>query len=111
MGRRAKAVQADAARLRPGRRIGAPANQPRAQQRRCLQIAVALGQRKHMARIGQRMLGIAALDLPAGEAGVRTEVLAAGPTISWPGTRACAGNASSPSSRCRSVRQTPQQAT
>ena len=49
----------------------AVADQPGAQQRRGLGVAVAVGQRKAVARVGDGVLGVAAVDLVAGEARVR----------------------------------------
>ncbi len=57
------------------------ADQPGAKQRRRLGVAVALGQLEGEARVGARVLGIAAVDLVAGEARVVAKILLAAPAI------------------------------
>ena len=72
----AEAVEADPLRIaaEPQRAI---ADQPRAQQRRRLQVGIALGDRKAVALVGDRVLGVAAVELIAGEAGALAQVLPA----------------------------------
>jgi hypothetical protein len=76
VGRRPEAVQAQPPRV-PRHHQRAVADQPGAQQRRRLGVAVARGQGEGVAVVGDGVLGVTAVDLVAGEAGVRTEVLAA----------------------------------
>ena len=78
--RRAEAVDAEP--LGVARHAqAAVADQPGAQQRRRLGVAVAAGERKAVAGVGDRVLGVAAVDLVAGEAGVRAQVLLARPAV------------------------------
>ncbi len=76
VGRGAEAVEADPLRVaaEPQRPV---ADQPRAQQRRRLEVGVALGDREAVALVGDRLLRVAAIELIAGEAGPLAEVLAA----------------------------------
>ncbi len=142
--RGAEPVQTEALGL-PGQAQGAVPDQPCAQQRRHLQVADTRRGARTRSGIGHHPLGIAAIDVPPGEARALAQVLAAasaiaalpaGPpqprhpdagadrrrldpsapgspcsvtvaTIWWPGMIGSAGMSTSPSSRCRSVRQTP----
>ncbi len=138
--RRAEAVDAEAF-ASPAMPQAAVADQPGAQQRRRLDVAIR-GEREAIALVGDGELGVAAVELVAGEAGAVAQILAAvaairhtpqvqpsqgtptrsptceasaalalvddGPTISWPGTSGSFGSGSSPSTTCRSVRQTAQ---
>ncbi len=79
--RGAEAVQTDAVGLRARHGVGAPADQPGTQQRSSLGIAVALRNREDMACIGQHLIGITAIALPAGEFGLRTEIFPPGQTV------------------------------
>ena len=138
----AEAVEADPLGL-AGQAQRPIADQPGAEQRRRLLVGIAGRQREAEALVGDRQLGVAAVDVVAGEAGAVAEVLAARaavaalaagpaqpghadpvaaaakrsrprptsttvPTIWWPGTSGSFGSSSSPSTMCRSVRQTPQ---
>ena len=115
----------------------AVADQPGAQQRRGLEVRVAVGDREAEARVGDRVLGEAAVEVAAGEARAVAQVLAAGAAVAAraagpaqprhadalarPGARCRRSGArarrgggcrrSSPSTTCRSVRQTPQACT
>ena len=74
--RRAKAVKAESLRIsRFAER--AVADQPRAEQRRCAHIIVAVRNSKTETRIGRDVLGIAAVDRVAAEARPPAEILAA----------------------------------
>ncbi len=75
MRRRSEAVDAEPARVARDP-IGSIADQPGAEQRRRLEVAVALGKCKGKPDIGDGILGVAAIELIAGEAGLRAEVLA-----------------------------------
>ena len=55
----------------------AVADQPAAQQRRRLEVRVPVGQREDEALVGDRVLGVAAVDVAPGEARVLAQVLAA----------------------------------
>ena len=57
------------------------ADQPGAEQRRRLHVRVALGDREAEALVGDRQLGVAAVDVVAGEAGAVAEVLAAAAAV------------------------------
>src|SRR5689334_23071612 len=74
MGRRAEAIDAKPL-ARPCKLKRAVADQPGAKERRGLRVAIAVGNRKHVARIRHRVLGIAAVDLIAGEERVIAEIL------------------------------------
>ena len=74
--RRAEAVDARGARRRR-RAAGPVADQPGAQERRAWKVLVALGEREAEALVGHRALGVAAVEVVAGEAGAVAEVLAA----------------------------------
>jgi hypothetical protein len=80
VGRCAEAVEADPLRLpdQPQRPV---ADQPGAEQRRRLQVRVALGQREAEALVGDRQLGVTAVAVIAGELGLVAEVLAAGAAV------------------------------
>ena len=54
----------------------AVADQPRAEQRRRLEVRVAAGERQAVALVGDRELGVATVELIAGEARALAEVLA-----------------------------------
>src|SRR6185503_11184986 len=71
----AEAVQPDALGVaaHPQRAV---ADQARAEERRGLEIAVALGQREAVARVGGDPRGVAAVDVEAREPGADAEVLA-----------------------------------
>jgi hypothetical protein len=112
------------------------ADQPGAEQRRRLDVLIVAEDRETEALVGDGQLGIAAVDVVAGEAAVVTEVLPALPAVAafavgpaepgdadalaelealrpvpsiwWPGTSGSFGSLSSPSRMWRSVRQTPQ---
>ena len=73
MGRRAEAIDAEARRV-AGHLQRAVADQPGAQQRRCFGVAVAFRQMEAVARVGDRVRGVAAVDLVAGEAGAVAEI-------------------------------------
>src|SRR5215468_3349837 len=81
MGRSAKAINAEPRRLsrhRHARHLErAVADQPSTEQRRGLGVAVTFGNWKNVARVGNGVLGIAAVDLVAGKARVVAKVLAA----------------------------------
>jgi hypothetical protein len=64
-----------------GLAVGAVADQPGAEQRRRLQIAVALGQGEAVVRLRLGIFGIAAIGLVAGEGRCVAKVLAAGAAI------------------------------
>ena len=70
----AEAVDAEALRV-PGQLQRAVADQPGAEQRRRLGVAIAVRQLEGVARVGDRVVGIAAVDLVAGEARVVAEIL------------------------------------
>ena len=76
VGRGAEAVEADPLRVaaEPQRSI---ADQPGTEQRRRLQIRVALGDREAVALVGDRLLGVSPVELVAGEPGPLAEVLPA----------------------------------
>src|SRR5262249_52981877 len=81
MSRRAETIAAEPRRS-TDRRVSrdlerAVTDQSGAQQRRRLGIAIALGDGKHVARIGHRVLSVAAVDLIAGEERVIAEIFAA----------------------------------
>ena len=76
MGGGAKPVDADQPRI-AGHTQGAVADQPGAHQRRGLDIAVDRVDRKAIPLIGDRQLGITAIDLVASEARVIAEIFAA----------------------------------
>ncbi len=76
----AEAVQAEPAAL-AGRATGAVADQPGAQQRGGLRIGVAVGNGKAEARIGQCVLGIAAIHGVAGEQRLLAQVLQAAAAV------------------------------
>jgi hypothetical protein len=76
----AKAVQAEAPRA-AGHPQRAVADQPGAQQRRGLRVGVAGWDLEAEALVGERVLGHAAVDVAAGEARQRAEVLAAGAAV------------------------------
>src|SRR5690242_892744 len=85
MRRGAKAVDAEPQRLSGDRLAGhlqrAIANQAGAEQRRRFGIAVTFENGEDVARISDGVLGIAAVDLIAGEAWIVAEVLAAGAAV------------------------------
>src|SRR4029079_8805499 len=72
----AEAVQPDALGVaaHPQRAV---ADQARAEERRGLEVAVALGQREAVARVGDGAGGVAAVDVEAGEPPADAQVLAA----------------------------------
>ena len=76
----AEAVDAEVRRV-AGHAQRAIADQPGAQQRCRLDVGVALGQGKAVAGFGGRVLGVAAIDLVAGELRRIAEVLAAGDAV------------------------------
>ena len=80
VGRGAEAVEAEPLRVaaEPQRPV---ADQPGAQQRRRLEVRVALRDREAVALVGDRQLRVAAVELVAGEAGPLAEVLAAGAAV------------------------------
>ena len=134
--RGAEAVEAEALGV-AGHPQGAVADEPRAQQRRGLEVRVAVGDREAEALVGDRVLGEAAVEVAAGEARAVAQVLAARAAVAAraagpaqprhadalararrrcrrSGGRARRGggcSVTSPSSTCRSVRQTPQACT
>ena len=57
------------------------ADQPGAEQRRRLRVRIAVGDRQAEALVGDGQLGVAAVDVVAGEAGVVAEVLAAAAAV------------------------------
>src|SRR5207248_8189452 len=73
-------VYADALAL-AGEPQGAVADQPGAEQRRRLDIAECGRDRKAVALVGDGQLGIAPIDLIAGEAGLIAEVLISAPAV------------------------------
>ena len=77
---RAEAVEADDFRIL-GFPIAAKTDQPGTKQRRRLGIAVALGDRQAEALVGDEVLGIAAVEMTAGEARTLAEVLLAAPAV------------------------------
>ena len=114
----------------------AMADQPGAEQRRGLPIGVAVGEGEAEARVGDGVLREAAVDVAAGEARALAQVLAPGaaeralaarpaqprhadaPPVAGDGPDDLvaehprrARHGTSPSSRCRSVRQTPHAST
>jgi hypothetical protein len=70
----AEAEQAEALRV-AGEAEGPVADQARAQQRRGLQIGVSVGHGEAEALVGRGVLGVAAVELVAGESGPVAEVL------------------------------------
>ena len=74
---RAEAVEAEALGV-AGHAQRAVADQPGAEQRRDLLVGMVLGEREAEALVGDGQLGVAAVELVAGEAGAVAEVLAAG---------------------------------
>ena len=78
--RRAEAVEAEplAVAREPQRAV---ADQPRAQQGRRLLVGVALGDREAEALVGDGVLGVAAVEVVAGEPGRVAEVLAAAAAV------------------------------
>jgi hypothetical protein len=80
MRRGAETVQADHARV-ARERVAAIADQPGAKERRRFGVAITLGNRQAEALVGEHVLGVAAVDAAAGEAGSLAEVLAAAPAI------------------------------
>ena len=76
MGRGAEAIDAEARRV-AGHLQRAVADQPGAEQRRCFGVAVAFRQMEAVARVGDRVRGVAAVDLVAGEARAVAEIFAA----------------------------------
>ena len=75
-----EAVDAETARI-AGERIGAVTDQPGAQQRRRMQVVIALRQRQHIRRVGHGVFGVTTVLLVAGEAGIGAEILAAPATV------------------------------
>src|SRR4029078_10386475 len=83
--RGAKAVDGEPRRL-PRNRLARHlertiADQPCAEQRGGFRVAIAFRNRKDIARVGNRVLGIAAVDLVAGETRIVAKILAARPAI------------------------------
>jgi len=72
-----EAVDADGFRI-PGKAIRAVADQPGAQQRRRLGVAVAVRERKAKALVRNRVLGVTAVQVVTGEARLLAEILASG---------------------------------
>ena len=85
MGGGAEAVDAETRQLAAERLAGelerAVADQPGAEQRRRLRVAIGWRQLEAVARVGDGVLGIAAVDLVAGEARVVAEILLAAAAI------------------------------
>ena len=77
LGRRSEAVEADALRV-AGQPQRAESDESGAQQRRRFLRAVAVGQRKAVARIGDAVLRVSAVNRVAGEACTYAEILATG---------------------------------
>ncbi len=73
---RAEAVDAEAL-ARTSELQRAVADQPGAEQRRGFGVAIAVRNRKHVACVGHGVLGIAAVDLVAGEARMVAEIFGA----------------------------------
>jgi hypothetical protein len=86
VGGRAEAVQPESLRLprKPQRPVP---DQPRAQQRRSLQVLEAVGNRKTEPLIRDRPLGVPAIDVVSGEARKVAKVLAAGRAVPALATR------------------------
>src|SRR6185503_21314711 len=82
----AEAVQPDALGVaaHPQRAV---ADQARAEERRGLEVAVALGQREAVARVGDGARRVAAVDVEAGESPADAQVLAAAAAV--PALAAC----------------------
>src|SRR5262249_11960324 len=76
----AETVDPDQPRI-AGHAQGSVADEAGAHQRRRLDIAVTLVDRKAIALVGDGQLGIAAIDLIAGEASAVAQILAAGAAI------------------------------
>ena len=76
--RRRRSRRAPAAAPSPAMRQRAVADESRAEQRRRFRIAVALGQREAEALVGDHGFGEAAVEVVAGEARLRAQVLPAG---------------------------------
>src|SRR5512145_1487730 len=77
---RAEAVEADDFRIL-GFPIAAKTDQPGTKQRRRLGVAVALGDRQAEALLGDQVLGIAAVEMTAGEARSFAEVFLPAPAV------------------------------
>jgi hypothetical protein len=93
MCRSAKAINPEALHV-TRRSQRAIADQPGAEQRCCRDIVILIGQREAVTCIGHRSLGIAAIDLIAGEAGLLAQILPAAPAIlAFPAGPAKPGNA------------------
>ena len=56
-------------------------NQPRAEERSRVKVGVAIGQGKAKALVGNRILGVAAVEVVAGELRAVAKILLAGPAI------------------------------